>query len=82
MSEACQALRYDYHSASVSWRTLMGYPSYERNRACALPSPLSFHYVIAKIVPAVQVAAMVKVEPCTDARTVVNPTFFRLKTIM
>ena len=38
-------------SDGVSWRTLMGYPSYARNRACALPSPLPFHYVMAKIVP-------------------------------
>ena len=37
-------------SGYVSWRTLMGYPSYARNRACALPSPSPFHYVMAKIV--------------------------------
>ena len=41
-------------SDGVSWRTLMGYPSYARNRACALPSPPPFHYVMAKIVPVVQ----------------------------
>ena len=48
----------------VSRRTLMGYPSvypkYARNRACALPSPSSFHYVMAKIVPVVQLAAHAK----------------------
>ena len=47
-------------SDGVSWHTLMGYPSYARNRACALPSPSPFHYVIAKIVPVVQLAAHVK----------------------
>ena len=35
----------------------MGYPSYARNRACALPFPSSFRYVMAKIVPVVQLAA-------------------------
>ena len=44
-------------SDGVSWRTLMWYPSYARNRACALPSPSPFHYVMAKIVPVVQLAA-------------------------
>ena len=47
-------------SDGVSWRTLMGYPSYARNRACALPSPSPFRYfryVMAKIVPVVQLAA-------------------------
>ena len=34
----------------------MWYPSHVRNRACALPSPLPFHYVIAKVVPAMQLA--------------------------
>ena len=47
-------------SDSVSWRTLMGYPSYARNRACALPSPSPFHYVMAKIVPVVQLAVHAK----------------------
>ena len=47
-------------SDGVSWRTLMGYPSYARNRACALPSPSPFHYVMAKIVPMVQLAAHAK----------------------
>ena len=47
-------------SDGVSWRTLMGYPSYARNRACALPSPSPFHYVMAKIVPVVQLAAHAK----------------------
>ena len=47
-------------SDGVSWRTLMWYPSYARNRACALPSPSPFHYVMAKIVPVVQLAAHAK----------------------
>ena len=47
-------------SDGVSWRTLMGYPSCARNRACVLPSPQPFHYVMAKIVPVVQLAAHAK----------------------
>ena len=47
-------------SAGVSWRTLMGYPSYARNYACALPSPSPFHYVMATIVPMVKLAAHAK----------------------
>ena len=47
-------------SDGVSWRTLMGYPSYARNRACALPSPSPFHYVMAKIVPVLQLATHAK----------------------
>ena len=38
----------------------MGCPSHARNRACALPSPSPFHYVIAKKVPAMQLAAHAK----------------------
>ena len=44
-------------SDNVSWRTLMGYPIYARSRACALHSSPPFHYVMAKIVPVVQLAA-------------------------
>ena len=47
-------------SAGVSWRRLIGYPSYVRNCACTLPSPSPFHCVMAKIVPAVQLAAHAK----------------------
>ena len=32
------SMRTSWSSSGVSWRTLMGYPNYERNRACALPS--------------------------------------------
>ena len=35
----------------------MGYPSYARNSACALPSLSPFHYVMAKIVPMAQLGA-------------------------
>ena len=38
----------------------MGFPSYARNRARALPSPSPFHYVMAKIVPVLQLAAHAK----------------------
>ena len=54
------SLRTSLSSAGVCWRTLMGYPSYARNRACALPSPSPFHYVLAKIVPVVKLAAHAK----------------------
>ena len=47
-------------SDGVSWRTLMGYPSYARNCARALPSPSPFHYVMAKIMPVVQLAVHAK----------------------
>ena len=63
-------------SDGVSWRTLMGYPSYARNRASALPSPSPFHYV-AKIVPVVQLAAHAK-SSTLYGRTVVQPNFFGL----
>ena len=72
-------------SDGVSWRTLMGYPSYARNRACALPSPSPFHYVMAKIVPVVQLAVHAKSSTLYGraavrlyGRTVVQPNFFGL----
>ena len=45
-----------WHSAGVSWHTLIGYPSYAPNLTSALTSPLPFHYVMARIVPKVQLA--------------------------
>ena len=54
------SMRTSLSSASVFWRTLMGYPSYARNRAYALPSPSPLHYVMAQIVPVVQLAAHAK----------------------
>ena len=50
------SMRTALSSASVSWHSLMGYLSYARIRACALPSPWPFHYVMVKIVPVVQLA--------------------------
>ena len=47
-------------SDGVFWRSLMGYLSYARNRACALPAPSPFHYVMARIVPVVQLDAHAK----------------------
>ena len=38
----------------------MGYSSYAQNGACALPSPSPFHYLMAKIVPAMQLATHAK----------------------
>ena len=55
----------------------MGYPSYARNCARALPSPSPFHYVMAKIVPVVQLAAHAK-SSTSYGRTVVQPNFFGL----
>ena len=55
------SMRTSFSSAGVSWRTLMGYPSYARNRACALLSTSPFHYVMAKIVPVVQSPAHAKI---------------------
>ena len=65
-------------SDGVSWRTLMGYPSYARNRACALPSPSPFHYVMAKIVPVVHFAAHAKSSTIYGRTT----TFFRLDELL
>ena len=54
------SVRSSLLSPCVSRRTLMGYPSYARNCACALPSPSPFHYLMAKIAPAVQLAMRTK----------------------
>ena len=61
----CIKARYSSTRTSIScacafWRTSMGYPSYEPSRACALPSPTSFYYVMYTIVPAMQLAAHAK----------------------
>ena len=69
------SMRTSLSSAGVSWRTLIGYPSYARNRACALPSPLPFHYVMATIVPWYSWPRMLKVAPCTSK-------FFRLHVLL
>ena len=46
------SMRTSLSSAGVSRSTLMGCPSYARNRVCAFPSPSPIHYVMAEIVPA------------------------------
>ena len=68
------SMRTLWSSDSVSWRTLMGYPIYARSHACALPSPSPFHYVMAKIVPVVQLAAHAKSSTLYGRTT----KFFRL----
>ena len=69
-------------SAGVSRRTLMGYTSYARNRACALPSPSPFHYVTAKIVPVVQFAAHTKSSTLYGRQYGLKSKFFRLDAIL
>ena len=58
-------------SDGVSWRTLMGYPTYARNRVCVLPSRPSITYIMTKIVPVVQLAAHAK-SSTLYSRTVVR----------
>ena len=75
------SMRTSLSSAGVSWRILTGCPSYARNHGCALPSPSPFHYVMAKIVPAMKLAAHAKsgtlyVRSC--GRTIVRPNLFGL----
>ena len=65
-------------SAGVSWRTLMGFPSYARYCACALPSPSPFHYVMAKIVPVVLLAAHAKSSTLYGRSYGRTSKFFRL----
>ena len=83
------SMRTSLSSASVFWRTLMGYPSYARNRAYALPSPSPLHYVMAQIVPVVQLATHAKSSTLygqsygrtvvrSYGRTVACPNFFGL----
>ena len=56
----------------------MGYPGYARNRACALPSPSPSHYVMAKIVPVVQLAAHAKSSTLYSRLHGRTSKFFRL----
>ena len=72
------SMRTSLSSAGVSWRTLMEYPSYARNRACVLPSPSSFHCVMAKIVPVVQLAAHAKSSTLYGRSYGRTSKFFRL----
>ena len=72
------SMRTSLWSADVSLHTVMGCPSYARNRACALPSPSPFHYVMAKIVPAMQLAAHAKSSTLYGRSYGVKSKFFRL----
>ena len=54
------SMRTSLSSAGVYWHTPMGYPNYAHHRACALSSRSPFHYVTAKIVSVVQLAAHAK----------------------
>ena len=60
----------------------MRYPSYARNRASALPSPLPFHYAMAKIVPAMQLAAHAKSSTLYGRLYGVKSKFFRLNGLL
>ena len=57
---------------------IMGYPNYARNRACALPSPSPVHYVMARIVPAMQLGAHTKSSTLHRRPYGVKSNFFRL----
>ena len=69
-------------SVGVSWRTLMGYPSYARNCTCALPSPSPLPHVMAKIVPAVQLAAYAKSSTLYGCLYSRKSNFFRLDELL
>ena len=56
----------------------MGYPSYARNSAYALPSPSPFHFIMAKIVPAVQLAAHAKSSTLHGQSYGLKSKYFRL----
>ena len=56
----------------------MGYPSYARNSAYALLSPSPFHFIMAKIVPAVQLAAHAKSSTLHGQSYGLKSKYFRL----
>ena len=72
------SMRTSLWSAGVSWCTLMEYPSYACNRTCALPSPLPFHYVMANIVPEMQLAMHAKSSTLYKRLYGVKSKFFSL----
>ena len=76
------SMRTSLSSTGVSWRTLMGSPSYARNRACALPSPSPFHYLMAKIVSVVQLAAHAKSSTLYGRSYGRTSKFFRLDRLL
>ena len=76
------ALQLDARVCALYRRRLLshtnGYPSYARNRTYALLSPSPFHYVMAKIVPAVQLAAYGKSSTLYGRSYCRTTKFFRL----
>ena len=72
------SMRTSLSSAGVSWRTLIGYPSYACNRACALLYPSPIYYVMAKIVPMMQLAPHAKSSILYGRSYGLNSKFFRL----
>ena len=60
----------------------MGYPSYARYHACALSSPSLFHYVMAKIVPLLQLAAHAKCSTLCGRSYGVKSRFFWLDDLL
>ena len=90
MPNRVPAVRYT-DARHSNMRTLLSsagvskYPNYARNRACALLSHSPFHYVMAKIVPVVQLAAHAKSSTFygrSYGRTVVGPNFFRFDELL
>ena len=69
---------HDATQSECAHLLLLRYPSYARNHACELPSPLPFHYVMVKIVLAMQSAAHAKSNTLYAGRTVSSPVFFGL----
>ena len=72
------SMRTSFSSAGVSWRTLMGYSNYARNRACTLLSPSPFLYVMAEIMPVVESAAHAKISSLYGRSYGRTSKFFRL----
>ena len=69
---------HDATQSECAHLLLLRYPSYGRNHACALPSPLPFHYVMVKIVLAMQSAAHAKSNTLYGRSYCVKSSFFRL----
>ena len=72
------SMRTSLSSAGVSWRTLIGYPSYACNRTCGLLYPSPIYYVMAKIVPMMQLAPHAKSSILYGRSYSLNSKFFRL----
>ena len=74
--------RQDVTQSECAHHLLLRYPSYALNHACALPSPSPFHYVMAKIVPAMQLAAHAKSSTSYGRSYCVKSSFFRLDALL